>query len=506
MNPNTYIKDKNYYLSNHKLIGYMVDIGSKFIDLLQKAFKDKNIYKKFKISKKGRFVQNLKSNQFGEILSMLNIYNTKLKKNLEQFKEKNLENKEFFKSYNTLKFKNFNYIKNDKEPDTFLNDILFLYREKKNYSFSQKFLSKNIFKQSPLLILGNDDLIHFFQNDFILKGLDSINSAKTISFLKRVLDDAIDLYKTSISIIPKSINKKIEENDNNNILKFNYIKKNKEEILFKKKQYKKNILDISQTKKDIDLLLNLIDIYNEKNKSKNELSHSVILNNTNYLNKIDIQNDFNLSFNLPNIKKTNNDISIHNSMSKINSVLTKKRNPLNIRKILLSKNKIMNSVDNTISTKLFEQTKNSFLDDSYSNLNSKESKKSFSERTIINKRNISKIYDKLKKNEIILRNKNQNIKIGKYLSEIYDEDNIKNINSKKIPYDIYRNFSHMSRIVEENIPKKIINIYKKRVPFRMNEKLDEIKNLDEEINKIDKDFIKFRLNQKSKNNYYYDSD
>ena len=193
-------------------------------------------------------------------------------------------------------------------------------------------------------------------------------------------------------------------------------------------------------------------------------------------------------------------------MSKINSVLTKKRNPLNIRKILLSKNKIMNSVDNTISTKLFEQTKNSFLDDSYSNLNSKESKKSFSERTIINKRNISKIYDKLKKNEIILRNKNQNIKIGKYLSEIYDEDNIKNINSKKIPYDIYRNFSHMSRIVEENIPKKIINIYKKRVPFRMNEKLDEIKNLDEEINKIDKDFIKFRLNQKSKNNYYYDSD
>ena len=193
-------------------------------------------------------------------------------------------------------------------------------------------------------------------------------------------------------------------------------------------------------------------------------------------------------------------------MSKINSVITKKRNPLNIRKILLSKNKIMNSVDNTISTKLFEQTKNSFLDDSYSNLNSKESKKSFSERTIINKRNISKIYDKLKKNEIILRNKNQNIKIGKYLSEIYDEDNIKNINSKKIPYDIYRNFSHMSRIVEENIPKKIINIYKKRVPFRMNEKLDEIKNLDEEINKIDKDFIKFRLNQKSKNNYYYDSD
>ena len=60
MNPNTYIKDKNYYLSNHKLIGYMVDIGSKFIDLLQKAFKDKKIYKKFKIKSIWRNIINVK--------------------------------------------------------------------------------------------------------------------------------------------------------------------------------------------------------------------------------------------------------------------------------------------------------------------------------------------------------------------------------------------------------------------------------------------------------------
>ena len=58
----------------------------------------------------------------------------------------------------------------------------------------------------------------------------------------------------------------------------------------------------------------------------------------------------------------------------------------------------------------------------------------------------------------------------------------------------------MSRIVEENIPKKVINIYKKRIPYEMIEKLDEVKNLDEEINKIDKDFIKFILNQKSNKN------
>ena len=161
---------------------------------------------------------------------------------------------------------------------------------------------------------------------------------------------------------------------------------------------------------------------------------------------------------------------------------------------------MINSLDYTISTKHLDQTKSSFLDDSCSNLNIKEPKKSLSERTRIKKINLSKIYDKLKQNEIIPRNKKQIIQTGKYLNEIYDEENIKKFNSKKIPYDIYRNFSHMSRIVEENIPKKVINIYKKRIPYEMNEKLEEVKNLDEEINKIDKDFIKFILNQKSNKN------
>ena len=500
MNSARYVKNKNYHLSNDKLIGYMVDIGSKFIDLLVNAFKDKNIKQKFRISKKGRIAENLKSNPCEEILSMLNIYNAKLKKNLEQFEEKFLENKEFSKFYSCLKFNNSNNnIKYDKEKKKFLQDILFLYKEKKNYSFSSQYLSKNIFKQSPLLILGNDNLFHYFQNDFILNGFNSLNSKKIIWFLKRVLDDAIDLYKTSVSITPTKLNKTIEDNgdNNNNILKFNLIKKDKEEIFFKKKQYKKHILDVSQTKKDIDVLLNLIDACNEKNKRK---SNSMIFNNNSYLNNSDIEKDLNFSSHLPSIKKYDNDISIDKTKSKYNSILIKRRNSSNSRRILLSKNKKINSIDNSISTKHLDQTKSSFLDDSCSNLNIKEPKKSLSERTRIKKINLSKIYDKLKQNEIIPRNKKQIIQTGKYLNEIYDEENIKKFNSKKIPYDIYRNFSHMSRIVEENIPKKVINIYKKRIPYEMIEKLDEVKNLDEEINKIDKDFIKFILNQKSNKN------
>ncbi len=116
MNSARYVKNKNYHLSNDKLIGYMVDIGSKFIDLLVNALKDKNIKQKFRISKKGRIAENLKSNPCEEILSMLNIYNAKLKKNLEQFEEKFLENKEFSKFYSCLKFNNSNNnIKYDKE-------------------------------------------------------------------------------------------------------------------------------------------------------------------------------------------------------------------------------------------------------------------------------------------------------------------------------------------------------------------------------------------------------
>jgi hypothetical protein len=67
MKSNIYLKDKKSHLSNHKLIGYMVDIGSRFIDLLIKAFKNKNIHQKFRISKNGRIVDNLKSNQYERI-------------------------------------------------------------------------------------------------------------------------------------------------------------------------------------------------------------------------------------------------------------------------------------------------------------------------------------------------------------------------------------------------------------------------------------------------------
>ena len=54
----------------------------------------------------------------------------------------------------------------------------------------------------------------------------------------------------------------------------------------------------------------------------------------------------------------------------------------------------------------------------------------------------------------------------------------------------------MKRIINENIPEKIIRIYKKRVPDKINNKIENVIKLDNEINKIDKDFIKIVLNHK----------
>ena len=270
MNSTVFNKNKNYLLSNNQLIGFMIDIGSKFVDLLVEAFKDKKMNKHNLIINNGKITK--KNSPINEIINILHSYNIKLKKNYELYKEKNIENSKFLKEYKYLKLYNSNFTKlNNDNPEKILEDIIELYKEKKNYSFSKMFLSKNIFNESPLLILGNEKISRFFQKDLIINNLQSISSTKTILFLKRVLEDVVDLYKTFSSLIPKTLMKK-----NENILRFNHIKKQKEELMLKINERKKNIFQINQSKKDIDTLLNLINIQDEKQKKKkNEFNNSV---------------------------------------------------------------------------------------------------------------------------------------------------------------------------------------------------------------------------------------
>ena len=139
MNSTVFNKNKNYLLSNNQLIGFMIDIGSKFVDLLVEAFKDKKMNKHNLIINNGKITK--KNSPINEIINILHSYNIKLKKNYELYKEKNIENSKFLKEYKYLKLYNSNFTKlNNDNPEKILEDIIELYKEKKNYSFSKMFL------------------------------------------------------------------------------------------------------------------------------------------------------------------------------------------------------------------------------------------------------------------------------------------------------------------------------------------------------------------------------
>jgi hypothetical protein len=293
---------------------------------------------------------------------------------------------------------------------------------------------------------------------------------------------------------------------NENILRFNHIKKQKEELMLKINERKKNIFQINQSKKDIDTLLNLINIQDEKQKKKkNEFNNSVILNYKKYQNLIsnyEPQNEISLSY-LPSISpniilnKTQNEISKYNLYN--NNFPIKGRNPINLKSMLFYKNKKLSSTENSSSTKILECSKNTINESfSYLNINTQSENKKTpkSERKKIKRLDLLNVYNQLKNKEKVLRNKYHNQKTRKYLSLIYDDNKINNYNIKEIPYEIHRNFSYMKRIINENIPEKIIRIYKKRVPDKINNKIENVIKLDNEINKIDKDFIKIVLNHK----------
>ena len=133
---------------------------------------------------------------------------------------------------------------------------------------------------------------------------------------------------------------------NENSLRFNHIKKQKEELMLKINERKKNIFQINQSKKDIDILLNLINIQEEKQKKKkNKYNNSVILNYKKYQNLIsnyELQNEISLSY-LPSISRnillnnTQNEISKYNQYN--NNFQIKGRNPINLKSIFFYKNK-----------------------------------------------------------------------------------------------------------------------------------------------------------------------
>ena len=51
---------------------------------------------------------------------------------------------------------------------------------------SEKFIKKNLFTYSPLLLLSLNDITKYFTVDTVINGLNSVHKYKALSFLKRI--------------------------------------------------------------------------------------------------------------------------------------------------------------------------------------------------------------------------------------------------------------------------------------------------------------------------------
>ena len=119
---------------------------------------------------------------------------------------------------------------------------------------SEKFIKKNLFTYSPLLLLSLNDITKYFTVDTVINGLNSVHKSKALSFLKRIgkeiellLEEANNLQKYRIKKIYHS-NSMPEMHSYTTTTNFN--KDNKESVDHKN--------EITETKLDIKKLEKLI--------------------------------------------------------------------------------------------------------------------------------------------------------------------------------------------------------------------------------------------------------
>ena len=171
-------KSKIGTVSNKKLFAFMMEIGSKFVDLIINALTHPKAERYKFFHSRHNDTSNEEENNATYIVDILNKYNKQLKKNLNEYKEKSSENNLFSTSYKTFKIvTNKVFDDNTKNPQELFRDLISKYREK-NYILSPKFVAKNLFKDSPLLMLSQVDLIRFFTVDNVLNGLNSLGQKK----------------------------------------------------------------------------------------------------------------------------------------------------------------------------------------------------------------------------------------------------------------------------------------------------------------------------------------
>lgn len=225
-------KSKIKLFKKSKLLAFVIENASKFVDLVIGALNNPK-------GERYRFYHVVKENEIGEggpnnaeyVVDILNKYNQKLKVNVDLYKERRNENNNFTSSYKTFKFLTKSVFGDHIDnPFQLLKELLLMYSSK-NYSLSPKVLTSNLFNNSPLLIMSQNDLFRYFTIDMILNGFESLGKTKTIFFLKKLQEDLNE-------IVEKSNKKKIRRSQST-IIKLSNKKKRDTELILQKKEITK---------------------------------------------------------------------------------------------------------------------------------------------------------------------------------------------------------------------------------------------------------------------------
>ena len=215
-----------------KLLAFVIENASKFVDLIIGALNNPK-------GERYRFYHVVKGSEIGEegpnnaeyVVDILNKYNQKLKVNVDLYKTKRNENNNFTNSYKTFKLLTKSvfgtHIDN---PFQLFKELLLMYSSK-NYPLSPNILTRNLFNNSPLLIMSQNDLFRYFTIDMILNGFESLGRTKTIFFLKKLQEDLNEIVEKS--------NKKKHKRSQSTIIKLSNKRKEITELMLQKKEITK---------------------------------------------------------------------------------------------------------------------------------------------------------------------------------------------------------------------------------------------------------------------------
>ena len=216
--------------------------------------------------------------KYNGFFTQMKRYNKIHDKNIAEYNEKKHENKDFVKKYTGYKIYNKEICNND--LDSIYGNLIPLY-QKKNYFFSNKFLSgKKIFQESGLLINNKRHLNEYYKHvekTLYNKGMRDLNF---INHLSMYVDNKIEKSKIKEMEEDMRLMEKVGK------VKRNYIS-NKLERYKRSKQYKqkirfeamkaldefrKNEVEIEKEKKYIENITNLINLEEKERQKEKELN------------------------------------------------------------------------------------------------------------------------------------------------------------------------------------------------------------------------------------------